>query len=91
MNAKGHRGVYNITKGGVNITANDFFVAAEIKSCKAERVEVQRREKEAQKMEVLEVKALVILKNMEGKMINELRVDERIVGYALSGDWNAEE
>jgi hypothetical protein len=63
-------------KGGGNITANDFFIAAEMKSRNAERVEVQKREKEAQKMEALEVKALAILQNMEGKTINELRVDD---------------
>jgi hypothetical protein len=75
MNAKGHGGVYHVTKGGRNITANDFFVAAEMKSRKAERVEVQKRKKEAQKMEALEVKALATLQNMEGKTTNELHVD----------------
>ena len=75
MNAKGQGGVYHVTKGGRNITANDFFVAAEMKSCKAEMVEVQKRKKEAQKMEALEVKALAILQYMEGKTINELCVD----------------
>jgi hypothetical protein len=75
MNTKGHGGVYYTTKGSGNITANDFFVAAEMKSCKAEMVEVQKRKKEAQKMEALEVKALAILQYMEGKTINELCVD----------------
>jgi hypothetical protein len=46
-----------------------------LKACKAKRVEVQKRKKEAQKMEALEVKALAILQNMEGKIINELCVD----------------
>jgi hypothetical protein len=75
MNAKGHGGVYHVIKGGRNITENDFFVAVELKAHKAERVEVQKRTKEAQKMEALEVKALRILLNMEGKTINELHVD----------------
>jgi hypothetical protein len=35
MNAKGHGGVFHVTKGGRKITENDFFVAAEMKSCKA--------------------------------------------------------
>jgi hypothetical protein len=30
MNAEGHRGVCCITKSGGNITANDFFVTAEL-------------------------------------------------------------
>ncbi len=75
MNAKGHRGVYHVTKGGRNITANDFFVATELKARKAKRVEVQKSKNEAKKMEGLEVKALAILQNMEGKTNNELRVD----------------
>ncbi len=39
-NAKGYSGMYHLTKGGKNISANDFFVAAELKTCEAERVEV---------------------------------------------------
>jgi hypothetical protein len=76
MTTKGHGGVYHVTKGGGNITANDFFIAAEMKSHKAKRVEVQKRKKEAQKMEALEVKALAIVQNMEGKTINELHVED---------------
>jgi hypothetical protein len=45
MNVKGHGGVYHITKGSGNITENDFFVTAEMKSHKTERVEVQKRKK----------------------------------------------
>jgi hypothetical protein len=75
MNAKGHGGLYHVMKGGRNITANDFFLAAELKACKAKGVEVQKRKKEAQKMQALEVKALAILQNMEGKTINKLHVN----------------
>ncbi len=67
--------MYHVTKGSGNITANNFFVAVEMKSCKAKRVEVQKRKNEAQKMEALEVNALAILQNMEGKTIKELRED----------------
>jgi hypothetical protein len=70
MNTKGHGGVYHITKGGGNITPNVFFVAAELKTWKAKRVEVQKRKQEVKKMEALEVKALAIWQNMEGKMLS---------------------
>jgi hypothetical protein len=76
VNVKGYGGVYHVTRGGRNITANDFFVAAEFKACKAIRFEVQKRKKEAKKMGALEIKSLTILQNMEGKTINKLRVDD---------------
>ncbi len=49
VNAKGYGGVYHVMKGGRKITANDFFVAVELKDHKAERVELQKRKKEAKK------------------------------------------